>query len=480
MAQRARLKYRRKLGLWLWRLTTAIGGLALALLSTVVLVPILLGLLVLGAIPISKLRKALLGIQLKIAATVGDCYVFVSRPIEAASIVNTVRQNVLWLASRCSEIVIVAHSQGAAVAHLALRGSTPRELRLLFAYGSGLRKLEELKELSKGARSVAIGAIVTIIALIVFLFFAWAFLIVIFHDPKPTPSELLGGLWLPVFAFAFCAAGIRAEIRGIQLPELKHWIARLKSTGLRWIDCYASVDPVPNGIVDPSARCLSREVCNRSSMFADHTTYWTNSDQFLSLLFGEIAKARTRDPYPDLRLSGKTFTQIIRERRWRVAIGRTIQWVGIAGLLIVLVHNWPACWNFALWGWTRVGIFLSNIFGLEPGNPRSSGVDWTTIRDLALVFVPYGIVRMIWTSWNNWEMQKALGLEPYRWWSERESPHPGSYGALIVCLSVLLYIVVGLAIGGYPPWWVLFVSVISVIIVFVKLDPRNRPKAGSA
>jgi len=172
MAQRARLKYRRKLGLWLWRLTTAIGGLALALLSTVVLVPILLGLLVLGAIPISKLRKALLGIQLKIAATVGDCYVFVSRPIEAASIVNTVRQNVLWLASRCSEIVIVAHSQGAAVAHLALRGSTPRELRLLFAYGSGLRKLEELKELSKGARSVAIGAIVTIIALIVFLFFA--------------------------------------------------------------------------------------------------------------------------------------------------------------------------------------------------------------------------------------------------------------------------------------------------------------------
>jgi len=462
-AQRARLKYMRKLGLWLWRLTTAIGGLALAQLSTVVLAPILLGLLLLGAIPISKLRKALLGIQLKMAATVGDCYVFVSLPIEAASIVNAVRQDLLWLASRCSEIVIVAHSQGGAVAHFALRGSIPRELRLLFTYGSGLRKLEELKELSKGARPRAIGAIGTIIALIVFLFFGWAFLIVIFGNPKPSPSELLGGLWVPVLAFAFCAAGIRAEIRGIKLPELEHWIAWLKSTGLRWIDCYASADPVPNGIVAPSARCFSREVCNRSSMFADHTSYWTNSDQFLSLLFGEIAKSCANGRYRDLCLGGKTFTQIIRRRFFRVAIGRTIQWIGIAGLLIVVARNWPACQNVVSWGWMRVGVFLSSIFGIETSNPRSFAVSWTTIGFLALVLVPYGIVRMIWTSWNNWEMQWALGVGPERWFKEWQNP--ASYYVVIFGLFVRLYIVVSLAVGRYPPpSWVFFVSFIAVML----------------
>lgn len=40
--------------------------------------------------------------------------------------------------------MVVAHSQGAAVAHHALRESPPSNIRLLLTFGSGLSKLEEL------------------------------------------------------------------------------------------------------------------------------------------------------------------------------------------------------------------------------------------------------------------------------------------------------------------------------------------------
>lgn len=43
----------------------------------------------------------------------------------------------------------VAHSQGGAVAHRALRHQRPSQVKLLLTFGSGLRKLEEIEQISK-------------------------------------------------------------------------------------------------------------------------------------------------------------------------------------------------------------------------------------------------------------------------------------------------------------------------------------------
>ena len=134
---------------WLGRLTAGVlqllASLPLALLSLAALALLLL----VAAVPIPRLREALGTLQRRIAAIVGDSYILVARPFEAAAMVGQVRRDLGWLADAVGggELAVLAHSQGAAMAYEALRQAPPRNLRLLLTFGSGLRKLEELRNL---------------------------------------------------------------------------------------------------------------------------------------------------------------------------------------------------------------------------------------------------------------------------------------------------------------------------------------------
>src|SRR5262249_23417448 len=157
-----------------------------------------------------------------------------------------------------------------ALAHLALRGSIPPELRLLFTFGSGLRKLEELRELMKTGASFSFSALMTLVALALFLVSgAWITSVAI-TGARVNPDSSLFVVIFALGSLAVCIAGIRDHLRGVELDELTRWVRWLEARGVRWMDCYASADPVPNGIVVPEARMLSREVSNYSSMLRDH------------------------------------------------------------------------------------------------------------------------------------------------------------------------------------------------------------------
>jgi len=427
--------------------------------------PILALLLVVGLIPIPKLRRALLNVQLRTAATLGDCYVLLARPIEAASIVSGVRRDLLWLSARCSEVVVVAHSQGGAVAHLALRGPIPAEFRLLFTFGSGLRKLEEARQLMKSAASFTFAAVVLSIALMVLLLFSTCLFLVVVKMAAPlNATSVVFFLVVGVAAALVCTAGIRDHLRGIRLPELDRWIDRMKTSHLRWIDCYATGDPVPNGVVTPAANDLSREVCNRSSMLSDHTTYWSNLDEFVSLLYYEIAKSRRHDPVPDLRIEASHLQQIARCRRWRVAIGRFIQWVGVAGVLTVLVRRSPEAQAFGRWAWSSSSAWLSAIAGIKRTNGAVFSVDWTTVGLLTLFLVPFGIVRRLWKNWDQAEMKQALGLNVKSW---------SSKGVVLMGLYFLVMI------AAQNAKWVFWLSAVPLVILIV-LEPREKRMEGRA
>ena len=288
--------------LWFGRLVGSVIGLIAALLATPLLLGALAILLLVGLLPIQQVREALLKIQLKVASTLGDSHVLVSRPIEAASIVGQVRRDIYWLASRCKVLVLVAHSQGGAVAHQALQGGVPPKLRILFTFGSGLKKLEELKSLLSSGHSYLRSAVLTLVALLFFgLSSAWFALMLTTKELKTlashdfvaqVPTMLIYLLLSAVVLYA----GLRDHIRGIDLPDLHRWIERLRNK-LHWVDCFASVDPVSNGpvIEMPEVESWSVEVCNQSSFLGDHTSYWANRDQFVTLLISQLAHPQLRN-----------------------------------------------------------------------------------------------------------------------------------------------------------------------------------------
>ena len=119
--------------------------LTLALATTPVLLLMVAALLVLGLPPFKATRDLAGSLQRTIAATVGDSFVFMHQAMTASAITTTVRERLEWLSARCRRVAVVAHSQGAAVAHRVLRNSTTAPCDVFVTFGSGLGKLSDIE-----------------------------------------------------------------------------------------------------------------------------------------------------------------------------------------------------------------------------------------------------------------------------------------------------------------------------------------------
>lgn len=121
----------------------------LRLMIGLLLIPIVLLLvvliLVLSLVPIDAVREVALSLQRLLSQTIGDSYTLVASPTTAAAIATRVRHDLDWLAERCERVVVIAHSQGAAIAHRVLRGPPGKECAMLLSFGSGLQKLAEIE-----------------------------------------------------------------------------------------------------------------------------------------------------------------------------------------------------------------------------------------------------------------------------------------------------------------------------------------------
>src|SRR5207248_3278939 len=101
---------------------------------------------------------------------VGDSYAFLKRPIQRSAVTGQFHRDLRWVSDRCDQMVIVAHSQGAAVAHLALRQGLPskrnEENCRLITFGSGLKKLEELAEIREKRQSLGYATLGGLLAML--------------------------------------------------------------------------------------------------------------------------------------------------------------------------------------------------------------------------------------------------------------------------------------------------------------------------
>jgi hypothetical protein len=122
------------------------------LLAPIVLVVLVL-LAILRIVPYEPLQNGIRIVFQTIAVTIGDSYVFTENPIVQRAITDRVERDLKALKQLATGLVVIAHSQGAAVAHRVLREHYHEDIAWLVTYGSGLRKLRELLRLQPLGRA---------------------------------------------------------------------------------------------------------------------------------------------------------------------------------------------------------------------------------------------------------------------------------------------------------------------------------------
>lgn len=443
-----------------WQSIRAVFGVvaeATALIAALWLIPLLAGVIVamlaVGSLPIPKIRDLIGSVQRTLAATVGDSYVFVGQHVAGGAIKSRVRTALGWLSERCERVAIVAHSQGGAVAHEIVRSDPLSQCDYLLTFGSGLRKLTEIRDAVRapGQRwlwatsCVALGASVT-------YYYLLQHFEVLSRD-----IYYWTGIGTATVLILLAMTSMWRRKSGKHTDRKKQWIAdqqaylsryRLPQPNrVRWLDQYASADPVPNGaLLDTYVpeEMRSREVHNQASMLSDHTAYWRNLDDFVARLSFDLLDLANLDVHQlDEDDGTRQYVATIR-RRWRVGWLRWSRLV-VVGSAVGLLLAW---WNRAPGSVGKVLAAFQPLLDDIPvvgswiaaGPPDRLGslLGLTTVAVGAVVWLT--LQRLAWSAWSHREIKRRYRREPYRFWEPTGLAFTGLLGGVTALAwgSVLL------------------------------------------
>jgi hypothetical protein len=279
-----------------WRHIADVILILLSVAAAVVIQVLIIILALLAILPIPRLRAALSNTLLLLTGFLGDSYVLLESEMQRKAIVAKVRKDLDWIAAKCDLVAVIAHSQGAAVAHRALRSKEPENISLFITYGSGLAKLEQLKlmsEINRGILRLAylaapVAFVSTIIDVRVYLRFL------------DVPLAVAGAIFLAIVAIGLMWTLI-SEMQRDQ-PRLEEEMERLSLQGIRpnlkWLDLSSSADLISNSSLQPKHGHIGgyefRTVTNIRNIFLDHTWYWKNQADFIPAVVQELALSLSR------------------------------------------------------------------------------------------------------------------------------------------------------------------------------------------
>jgi hypothetical protein len=271
---------------------------SLGLFLAVALFPLLavgvLAVVVLGAVPIPWVRHLAVALQRLLSTSVGDSFVLVSSPTRGQAIVTRVERDLRWLSDRCQRVAVVAHSQGAAIAHRAVRRVPPGERRLakFVTVGSGQTKLVDLESLrdTDAAREVWLAPA----GLLVLATSIWLAVDALRPGGREPADDgwWFGPLWVALMGLVFLLLGI-----GAAWPRRQPEADEVEVDAERgWLDLYASHDPVANRALStcppcPTARCRSARSPSTTSLRPCATTPAIGGT-------GTSSCRRSRPPWP--------------------------------------------------------------------------------------------------------------------------------------------------------------------------------------
>jgi hypothetical protein len=407
---------------------------------------LLIGLLLLTFIPIPAIQRYLDWVQFKLAAIIGDSYIFTESEMRKRAVVDRLLADLEWLEHRCQSITIVAHSQGAAVAYYALQervlsqasSTLAGRIRLIVTFGSGLAKLEALTENRRSRRDFT-DSPYQIVAFIGVPLAAITVLLLSFGGISPRYGGIVA---LAIAAVILLLMGLMTLSDTSRGPErlFEEWGRRLGELDIHWIDVYASSDPVPGGPLvraeAPEAESRepreptgpeSHQVHNRGSLFSDHTTYQSNANEFIPLLVTSIAKhCACSLPLHDLTPKDTAaMAAAATLRRYRVRFLQTRRWVILLSMISLFVN--PAA--LSLLGTTLTTILtglrrLPVVESIVPSGPGaiSLGISHEAAGFLVALLL-FSLLRSFLT-WT-WTLVDASAVTDLTWRKTHEDVYVG-------------------------------------------------------
>lgn len=282
---------------------------------SVLLSILLLALAVAAKLPIPQIDRAVRWTVVKISSVLGDSYVLAHCPVQFAAMRTKVAQDLRWLQRNCDRVAVVAHSQGAAIAHQVLKDGDygTGGLRAFITSGQGISKMHLLQRMDWDPQYAKVAwwsrTLVTFglacaglpaLALLTSHWLRAAGFRALVSLPFSIPL-IAGGLLIVALGVIRATRALSAAVQcDLLLPASRRQFT--------WTDYYASADPVSNGplvnrsagksghcagpdieVVAPPSPC--NEIYNSGSLLTDHNGYLRNRDQFLSKLLNNLVAA---------------------------------------------------------------------------------------------------------------------------------------------------------------------------------------------
>jgi hypothetical protein len=318
---------------WLIGIPLSILWVVVSLLLSVVLIAASL----LAIIPIGRVRRAVFAVLRSIAGVVGDAYGQLRSPIQRAAFERAVLDAMQWLRPKCERLAVIAHSQGAAVAHGALRGGEPKA-DLLVTVGAGITKLEALRYLERLGPSDRIAGFLAPLLLVATAVVTLRTRALGLADAE---TRLVLPIALGIVGVAFLAQ-VWLTVRKA-LTYLHDRSERLSLTdvqpGLDWVDIVGTHDPVPAGELKRFFNLPaidSRPIPILRSWIADHTSYWTARVSFMQVLVPKLAECAGLPAFVNAA-AGKHLAEA--ERRLKVDLRAlsAARWLDLVALALPFV-----------------------------------------------------------------------------------------------------------------------------------------------
>ena len=477
---------------WVWLPAIALGLLTIALMmiaavmGTFLLVALMqfvvIALAILSAIPIPAVRSSIKATLLALQGVLGDSFVFTSNPLVRTGVLNRVQDDLRWLEERCDSVVVVAHSQGAAIAYESLlgykndKGGTSNQLRRLVTFGSGLLKLSELQASSRfgGVMSLMRFAVLAIPLYVVSAPVLWgAFVQGLMHlslIPWNAQVPVLARVAPYLLMYPPCLL-VMAFIDSLNRADTYRNAAQKQLAGLafarfRWIDIFATHDPVPSGSIFKNQRLKgfkTRSVSNRMSMIADHTSYWDNGDEFVGLVARELDSVAGTGLFQ--RGDDKRLVRSIRARRKRVRCLRQCRLVVLLSVIVPVFLSWERLVDFGKahiatlvaasgvesWPWPKA---VRGVLTLpEHLTPNLSllvhNFAYAALASSAIVAVAWGWYALMCAVWRSWDKSAAAESLQNK---DELSLYGGRPAVMRLMAGIALYIAVRSTwSGGYEP-----------------------------
>ncbi|HEX9824359.1 MAG TPA: hypothetical protein VGB51_08210 [Actinomycetota bacterium] len=268
----------------------------------VLLFVLILALLLVYLIPLALTRTFAERAAVALTGSVGDAFILMQSPLNHGAIKQRIEGDLAWLSERCDRVAVVSHSQGAALSHAVLADGEHPQVKLFLSVGSAVRRLAEIRQLRRSGRSWQWAGWLSLVAGACLSVGVGAGIVLLLGGrldrwPSwlrgwPLGVEMLGALALLALAYRVVWKTFTKDRAELLLPDT--------GSGMRWVDCFATADPVPNGpLLDdppasptpPTAPYTAIPTFNRRWLLNDHVTYTKNTDQFLTRLARELAHA---------------------------------------------------------------------------------------------------------------------------------------------------------------------------------------------